>query len=88
LTEIDEHECVEHLYRQVEQREWAQKMRSTAPQILAVLRQYIPNPQIQEVEEFILCRYGRECLGHLLNSEPEAQGSAVGDNFDVGEYEW
>ncbi len=73
LQEIYEGQQVEHLYQEAEQRKWKQEIRSTAPQILAVLRQHIPNPQIQEVEDFMSVPFGRECLGDLLNPKPKAE---------------
>jgi hypothetical protein len=45
LTEIDDCESVEHLYRQMEQREWEQKMRSTAPQSAAAVHAAPADPR-------------------------------------------
>jgi hypothetical protein len=48
--------------------EWREEQRDKAPQILALLRQHIPTPEIREVEEFLSYEYGSNCLQRLLNS--------------------
>lgn len=59
---VEEVDNVEFVYRQVEQRAWEREQQAKAPEVLALLRQYIPADGLREVEDFLSSGFGSACL--------------------------